>query len=212
MLNKCGWTTGINKYWKWVIGGTLAVRLCATYRKNLETEVICIFLQDGALSYLYFSIFVVSRPISFFLARRTAGSSSARERHVHFAFPLFLACCLPSYQTSKVGMTCFCVMTTTLVFPKALCRFHSLGALRWEPPNLPSDLDPSSTIELLGPYWRRPHCPAQNWGCLPSRNSASPPLIIHQMKREDRGRGDVLGHTVGKPKAVFPRVWSSQHQ
>lgn len=110
--------------------GTLAVRLCALYRKNLEAEVICILLQDGALSYLYFSIFVVSRPISFFLARRTAGGSGARERHIHFAFPLFLACCLLSHQARKVGMTCFCVITTTLVFPKALCRFQSLGALR----------------------------------------------------------------------------------
>lgn len=209
MLNKCGWTTGINKYWKWVIGGTLVIRLCASYRKK-PWDWSYLDLLAGWSPLLPLRLYFCCLKANIFLARRTAGGSCARERHVHFAFPLLLAGCL--LERWEVGMTCFCVITTTLVFPKALCRFQSLGALRWEPPNLPSDLDPPSTIELLGPYWRRPHCPAQNWGCLPSRNSASPPLIIHQVKREDRGTGDFLGHTVGKPNAVFPRVWSSQHQ
>lgn len=40
--------------------------------KNLETEVIWIFLQGGALSYLYVSIFVVSRPISFWPGEQQA--------------------------------------------------------------------------------------------------------------------------------------------
>lgn len=79
-------------------------------------------------------------------------------------------------------------------FPRVLCRFQSLGASRWEPPNLPSDLDLSFNMELLGPYWRFPHCLApKNWGCLPGRNSSLPPLIIYQVSCEDRGREDFLG-------------------
>lgn len=121
-------------------------------------------------------------------------------------YPL-MSCCLLYHQAGKIDITSFCAIMKILLLPRALCRFQFFRELRWEPPNLPSDPDPSSNIELQGPYWRLPHCLAQNnWGCLPSRNSEPPPLVTYQVSCKDKDREDFLV-LWGSLKQ-----WSSQHQ